>query len=126
MVNRRILGFPSPGSAGKESACNAGHLGSIPVLGRSLGKGKGSPLQYSGLGNSMGSIVLGHKESDTTEHLSLSRPMAVCLGLNRNHFQLTETFLCEDSIFLLLFSGLCWFSYRIFYLLPIYVYYMAN
>ena len=74
----------------------------------------------------MDCIVHGvHKESDTTEHLSLSRPMAVCLGLNRNHFQLTETFLCEDSIFLL-FSGLCWFSYIVFYLLPIYVYYMAN
>ena len=42
------LGFPG-GSAGKESACNAGDLGSIPGLGRSPGKGKGYPLQYSGL-----------------------------------------------------------------------------
>ena len=41
------------GSAGKESACNAGVLGSIPVLGRYPGKGKGYPLQYSGLENSM-------------------------------------------------------------------------
>ena len=38
--------------AGKESACNAGDLGLIPGLGRSLGEGKGYPLQYSGLGNS--------------------------------------------------------------------------
>ena len=42
------LGFPC-GSAGEESACNAGDLGSIPGLGRSPGEGKGYPLQYSGL-----------------------------------------------------------------------------
>ena len=46
-------GFPC-GSAGKESACNMGDLGSIPGLGRSPGEGKGYPLQYSGLENSMG------------------------------------------------------------------------
>ena len=34
-----FLGFPC-GSAGKESSCNAGDLGSIPGLGRSLEKGK--------------------------------------------------------------------------------------
>ena len=39
------LGFPC-GSAGKESACNAGDLGSIPGLGRSSGEGNGNPLQY--------------------------------------------------------------------------------
>ena len=48
-----LLGFPC-GSAGKESSCNAGDLGSIPGLGRSPGEGKGGyPLQYSGLDNSM-------------------------------------------------------------------------
>ena len=36
-----------PGSAGKESACNVGDLGSIPGLGRSPGEGIGYPLQYS-------------------------------------------------------------------------------
>ena len=46
------LGFPG-GSAGEESACNAGHLGSIPGLGRSPGEGKGYPLQSSGLENPM-------------------------------------------------------------------------
>ena len=51
-----FLGFPG-GSAGKESACNAGDLGSIPGLGRSPGEGKGYPLQYSGLENSMDCIV---------------------------------------------------------------------
>ena len=42
-------GFPC-GSAGKESACNAGDLDSVPGLGRSPGEGRGYPLQYSGLG----------------------------------------------------------------------------
>ena len=41
------------GSAGKESTCKVGDLGSIPGLGRSPGEGKGYPLQYSGLENSM-------------------------------------------------------------------------
>ena len=50
--------FPG-GSAGKESACNAGDLGSIPGLGRSPGEGKGYPFQYSGLENSMDSIAHG-------------------------------------------------------------------
>ena len=44
-------GFPC-GSAGKESTCDAGDLGSIPGLGRSLEEGKGYPFQYSGLENS--------------------------------------------------------------------------
>ena len=44
--------FPG-GSAAKESACNVGDLGSIPGLGRSPGEGKGYPIQYSGLENSM-------------------------------------------------------------------------
>ena len=53
-----FLGFPC-GSAGKESACNAGDLGSTPGLGRSPGGGHGNPLQYSGLENSMDCIVHG-------------------------------------------------------------------
>ena len=65
-----MLGFPC-GSAGKESACNAGDLGSIPGLGRSPGEGKGYSLQYSGLENTMECIVHGVTESDKTEHLSL-------------------------------------------------------
>ena len=59
-----IKGFPC-GSAGKESACNAGDLVSMPRLGRSLGKGKGYPLQYSGLENSMDCIVHGVAKSRT-------------------------------------------------------------
>ena len=45
-------GFPS-GSDGKEFACNAGELSSIPGSGVSPGEGNGNPLQYSGLGNPM-------------------------------------------------------------------------
>ena len=47
-----IKGF-SGGSDGKESACNAGDLGSIPGWGRSPGEGNGNSLQYSCLENSM-------------------------------------------------------------------------
>ena len=53
-----IWGFPC-GSAGKESACDVGDLGSIPGLGRSPGEGNGNVLQYSGLENSMDYIVHG-------------------------------------------------------------------
>ena len=47
-----VKDFPHS-SVGKESACNAGDLGSIPGLGRSPGEGNGNPLQYSSLENSM-------------------------------------------------------------------------
>ena len=57
-----FLGFHG-GSAGKESACNAGDLGSIPGLARSPGEGKGYPLQCSGLENSMDCIVHGVAKS---------------------------------------------------------------
>ena len=58
------LGFFG-GSDGKESACNAGDLGSVPGLGRSTGEGKGYPHQYSGLENSMDCIVHGVAKSQT-------------------------------------------------------------
>ena len=57
-----FLGFPG-GPAGKESTWNAGDLGSIPGLGRSPGEGKGYPLQYSGLENSMDCVVHGVAKS---------------------------------------------------------------
>ena len=49
MIKPGFLG----GSNGKESACNAGDLGSIPGSGISPGEGSGNPLQYSFLENSM-------------------------------------------------------------------------
>ena len=58
------MGLPY-GSAGKESVCNARDLGLIPGLGRCPGEGKGYPLQYSGLENSMDYIVHGVTKSQT-------------------------------------------------------------
>ena len=63
-----LMGFPCC-SAGKESVCNAEDLGSIPGSGRSPGEGKGYPLWYSGLENSMDSPC-GCKELDMTEQLN--------------------------------------------------------
>ena len=45
------------GLDGKESACNAGDLGSAPGWGRSLGEGNGYPLHYSCLENSMDRVA---------------------------------------------------------------------
>ena len=59
-----FLGFPCV-SACKESACNAGDLGSLPGLGRSPEEGIGYPLQYSGLEISMDCIVHGVTKSWT-------------------------------------------------------------
>ena len=56
------LGFPC-GSAGKESACNLGDLGSIPGLGRSSEEKKSYLFQYSGLENSMDCIAHGVTKS---------------------------------------------------------------
>ena len=65
--------FPGA-SVGKESTCNVGKLGSIPVLGRSSGEGNGNLFQYSCLENSMDRGAWGLAgyssqvaESDTTE-----------------------------------------------------------
>ena len=58
----------------KESACNAGDLGSIPGLGRSPGEGKGYPLPYPGLENSMDYIVHG-----------VTSLLCLCLFLSPSH-----------------------------------------
>ena len=60
------------GSDSKESACNAGDRGLIPVSKRSPGEGNGNPLQYSCLENSMDrgawrATIHGVTESDTTK-----------------------------------------------------------
>ena len=59
-----FLGFPCD-SAGKESACNVGDLGSISGLGRSPGEGKTYPLKYSGLENAIDCIVHGVTKRQT-------------------------------------------------------------
>ena len=82
--------FP-PGSASKESACNAGDLGSIPGLGRSSGEGNGNLLQHSCLVNPIDRGTLqatahGVAELDTTEELHFSLcmvPIYVYLFFNQ-------------------------------------------
>ena len=67
------------GSAGEESACHVGDLGSIPGLGRLPGEKHGNPLQYSCLGSPHGQRSLagyspwGHRQSDTSEQLSTAQ-----------------------------------------------------
>ena len=74
-IAKHLKGFPGD-SDGKESACNAGDLGSIPGLGGSPGGGNDNPLQYSCLENPHGWRSLAgysswaHKELDMTEQLS--------------------------------------------------------
>ena len=62
--------FPG-GSVGEESTCNERDLGFIPGLGRSPGEGKGYPLQYSGLENSMDCKAMELQRVGGTERLSL-------------------------------------------------------
>ena len=66
----------SGGSNGKESACNAGDPGLIPGWGRTPGEGNGNPVFFPGEFYGQRSLVgyspWGHKESDTTEQLTLS------------------------------------------------------
>ena len=59
-----VESFPDS-SVGKESACSSRDPGSIPGLGRFSGEGKGYPLQYSGMENSMDCIVHGVTKSGT-------------------------------------------------------------
>ena len=61
------MDFPG-GSAGKESACNVGALGSIPGLGRSPGEGNDNPFQYSCLENPKDQYKKVH---DNTRNLGL-------------------------------------------------------
>ena len=82
-----ILGLPWC-LDGKESACNVGHLGSIPELGRSPAGEHGNPFQYSCLENPHGQRSLasyspwGRKESDMTERLSM------CVFMSEAHVHL--------------------------------------
>ena len=64
MVSSGVRGFPCA-SAGKESTCNAGDLGSIPGLGRSPGEGERVPTLVSGPENSVDYTVHGVARSQT-------------------------------------------------------------
>ena len=76
----REMGFPDS-SVGKESACNAGDLGLIPGLERFPVEGKGYPLQYSVLENSMDYIVTKSRTrlSNFYFHFSGIRESLICL-----------------------------------------------
>ena len=88
-----ILGFPDR-SVGKESAYNAGDLGLIPGLGRSPEEGKGYPLQYFGLENSMDCIV--HRVAESHDWVtstfqyanSLQEELRPLLSLSLNSIQI--------------------------------------
>ena len=64
-----LLGL-SYSSNGKEPACDAGDLSSIPGLGRSPGGGRGNPLQYSCLDNPHGQRSLVGSVHGVTESLT--------------------------------------------------------
>ena len=75
MINIKVNEYC--GSAGKESTCNVGDLGSIPGLGRSPGEGNCYSLQYSGLENSMDCIDYGVTKSRTRlSHFHFQRIIA--------------------------------------------------
>ena len=96
-----LWGFPS-GSAGKESTCNVGDLGSIPGLGRSSGEGNGCPLQYSGLENSTDyTVPWGHRVG----------PDSVTSTFSPNYVNLFFMSLRQAPSISLLF--LLWFSSRV-------------
>ena len=112
-------GFPH-GSAGKESTRSAGDLSSIPGLGRSPGEGKGYPLQYSGLENSMDCVPMGSKRvgHDWVTFTSLlyftssiwpSRSLCFCLTIVKQ-FLCFYSILASIWIFLFCSRVLCCFS----------------
>ena len=91
------LGFPG-GSDGKESAYNAGNLGSIPELGRSPGEGNGYPLQYSGLENSMNCMVHGVTKSRHSITI-FSMPTTVMMGIEKSPVRCyTKCFKCIHPV----------------------------
>ena len=107
-----FLGFPC-GSAGQESACNAGDLGSLPGLRRSPGEEKGYPLQFSGLENFMDCIVHGVTKSQTrlsdfhfTKITTRDEEKVACLSCNslQNNMKQNE----KNVIYLCMFSQNIW------------------
>ena len=86
-----LLGFPC-GSAGKESACNAGDVDSIPGLGRSTRRERlPTPVFWPGEFHGLYS-PWGHRESDMTEQLSLSGPDSDNKGPNQKTCLLSQVY----------------------------------
>ena len=103
-IGRGIIhkGFPC-GSAGKESTCSVGDLGSIPGLGRSPGDGKGYPLQYSSLENSMDCIGHGVAKSRTRLKDLHSAHLSTVPSRKSSFISLLASFSSS--------TGNCWFVY---------------
>ena len=93
---KRTSSSSSSGSAGKESACNAGDLGLIPGLGRSPGEGKGYPFQYSGLENSMDCVVhgVGHDWATFTFFFTFHK----CIYRSRYVVSYSQEYKLEDFV----------------------------
>ena len=85
-----FLGFFG-GSAGKESACNAGDLGSIPGLERSPGKGQGYRLQYFGEFHGLYS-PWGHNKLDMLSDFHFLLFMPSCVWVDIFHFTTLKLF----------------------------------
>ena len=97
---REVLGFPC-GSPGKQSTHNAGDLGLVLGLGRSPGEGKGYPVQYSSLENSMDrgawwATVHGITKSRT----QLKRLSTCALPIYTSFCLLPEIKMLEDTVLL--------------------------
>ena len=104
-----FLGFPDV-SGGKESACNAGDLGSIPGMGRSPGGGHGSPLQYSCLENPHGQRSLaGYNPwgSERVGHDQVTKHSTAPLMQRGSNFS-------KSSPILVIFWGFCLLYFFIF------------
>jgi len=90
------MGFPG-GSAGRNLPVSAGDMGSIPRLGRSLGKGNGNPLQYSCLGSPMdrGAWQATVHEVSGVEHNLATKPPSpyIC-----EHVCMLSHFIVSDSV----------------------------
>ena len=89
----------------KESTCNVGDLGSIPGLGRCPREGKGYPLLYSGLENSMDCIVHGVTKSQTRLSVFFTFTVFQALWAQRclvtslkshNVMKATSKWICQD------------------------------
>ena len=107
-----VLGFLCD-SAGKESACNVGNLGLIPGLGRRHGEGKGYPLPFSDLENSMDYAVHGVAKSRTQLsdfHFTSLLYMVLQNALISFFYMWLSSFFsithCKDCLFSIMYSCL--------------------
>ena len=77
-----ILRYYLGGSAGKESDCSAGDMGSVPGLERSPGERKSYPTPVFWPGEFHGLYSpWGHKDCDMTERLSLNKDTILCSSI---------------------------------------------